>query len=118
MIRWAQILLVSEDTSSFFYSNVMWHVSEYVINHSELSVVFCSANHIKELIKASTNCSVLKMIVSMDTLDPKTKSEYIDAGKEKGLEVLELKDGKCFTVFTCNDYLTERFKWNLLALES
>ena len=58
------------------------------------------------------------MIVSLDTLDPQSKSEYVDAGKEKGLEVLELKDGKSSDLRTCAQLLTICPQSNLLAQEN
>ncbi|KAG8905292.1 hypothetical protein FRB99_000265 [Tulasnella sp. 403] len=65
---------------------------EYVINHSELPIVFCSSKNIESLLKTATNCPVLKMIISLDPLDAATKAKHVEAGKEKGVEVKELKE--------------------------
>ncbi|KAG8940937.1 hypothetical protein FRC00_012666, partial [Tulasnella sp. 408] len=46
---------------------------EYVINHSEIPVIFCSSNHIQALLDNATACPVLKMIVSFDPLDVDAK---------------------------------------------
>ncbi|KIO29700.1 hypothetical protein M407DRAFT_49678, partial [Tulasnella calospora MUT 4182] len=65
---------------------------EYVINHSEIPVIFCSSNHIQALIDNAAACPVLKMIVSFDPLGVDAKKKYVDAGKEKGIDVKELKE--------------------------
>lgn len=65
-----------------------------MINHSEISLVFCSSNHITDLIKSSENCPSLKMIVSFDSLDQSTKASFKEMASQKGLEVLEMKESE------------------------
>ncbi|KAG8873474.1 hypothetical protein FRB97_006723 [Tulasnella sp. 331] len=64
---------------------------EYVINHSELSLIFCTENHLPTLIKLSENCPSLRMIVSFDPLDPSTKASLIETASQRGIEILEMK---------------------------
>ena len=63
-----------------------------MINHSELSVVFATANHIQQLLDSSAACPGMKMVVSIDPLDAEAKRKYVDLGKEKGIDVKELKE--------------------------
>lgn len=49
--------------------------TEYIINHAELPVVACSANHIPILLKLASRLPTLKVIISMDPLN---KGEHKD----------------------------------------
>lgn len=42
---------------------------EYVINHGELQIVVCSADHIADLLKLRHKLPTLRCIISMDTLE-------------------------------------------------
>lgn len=57
-------------------------------------MVFSTANHVQQLLDCGPKCPVLKMIVSMDSLDPSTKAKYEELSKERGITILELKQGK------------------------
>jgi long-chain acyl-CoA synthetase len=70
------------------------------INHAEISVVFSTENHVQALLDLSAKCPSLKMIVSFETLEDTKKSGYVATGKEKGIEVLDLKE--CKSHPTCN----------------
>ncbi|KAG9032336.1 hypothetical protein FRB95_001589 [Tulasnella sp. JGI-2019a] len=61
---------------------------EYVINHSEISLVFCSSNHVTDLIKTSENCPSLKIIVSFDPIDQATMSSLKESASQQGLEIM------------------------------
>ncbi|KAG9025800.1 hypothetical protein FRB95_009774 [Tulasnella sp. JGI-2019a] len=74
------------------YDTLGPHAVEYVINHSELSLIFCSSNHLPSLIKISDNCPSLKMVVSFDPLDPSKKASLIELASQKGVEIVEMKD--------------------------
>ncbi|KAG9007921.1 hypothetical protein FRB94_013868 [Tulasnella sp. JGI-2019a] len=65
---------------------------EYVINHSELPIVFCAAKQLSSLLACADNCPTLKMIVSMDRLDPTTKAALVKTGTEKGVEIKEIRE--------------------------
>lgn len=66
---------------------------EYVINHSELPIIFCTTNHIEQLLDLSDRCPCIKMIVSFDRLDASMKDKYSLLGEEKGIDILELSEG-------------------------
>ncbi|KAG8855059.1 hypothetical protein FRB96_007254 [Tulasnella sp. 330] len=74
------------------YDTLGPHAVEYVINHSEISIVFSSSNHIADLIKSAENCPSLKMIVSFDPLDQKVKASFKEMASQRGVEVLEMKE--------------------------
>ncbi|TFK76601.1 acetyl-CoA synthetase-like protein [Pluteus cervinus] len=65
---------------------------EYITNHAHLSVLFVSQEHISTLLRLSPQVSVLKMIVSIDNLDPEQKRIYSEWGKAQGLRILELRE--------------------------
>lgn len=72
---------------------------EYVINHAEIQIVVCSANHIATLLQNSTKLPGLKAIVSMDSLrdDPAAAIPGTSSapallrawGAEKGIKVYD-----------------------------
>ncbi|KAG8897541.1 hypothetical protein FRB99_008101, partial [Tulasnella sp. 403] len=61
---------------------------EYAINHSELPIIFCSSNHIDNLLDLASRCPSLKMIVSFDPLETALRAVHTEKGKEKGVEIL------------------------------
>jgi len=65
---------------------------EYVINHSELPIIFATSNHLNALLDAASHCPSLKMIVSFDPIDAKLKQQLIRRGKDKGVAVLALSE--------------------------
>ncbi|KAG8848283.1 hypothetical protein FRB96_001256 [Tulasnella sp. 330] len=67
---------------------------EYVINHAELSVVFCSANHVSDLIKNSANCPTLRVIVSFDPIDAPTKALLLEAATKTGVMIKDFRERK------------------------
>lgn len=44
------------------------------------------------------------MIVSFDPLDVDSKKKYVDAGKEKGIDVKELKEGLHVIVYAWREF--------------
>jgi long-chain acyl-CoA synthetase len=89
----------SVGTLKYFIERISIYVSstiflEYVINHSELPVVFATSNHLQSLLELASQCPSLRMVVSFDSLNPKTKEQLIKSGKEKGVKVLELSECK------------------------
>lgn len=63
---------------------------KYVINHSELEVVICSANHIRHLLLVAAECPGLKVIISMDPLTGHNNGDaLVSWAKEKGIILLD-----------------------------
>jgi long-chain acyl-CoA synthetase len=63
---------------------------EYIINHAEISIIFSSPQHIPALLTLASSCPTLKMIVSMDDLQIKSKEILQAWGKDKKVEIAEL----------------------------
>ncbi|KZO99390.1 acetyl-CoA synthetase-like protein [Calocera viscosa TUFC12733] len=66
--------------------------AEYIINHSGLQLAFTTASHIKDLLALGGVCPSLKVVVSIDDLDPVAWGLYQAWGKEKGLRVMLLSE--------------------------
>ncbi|KAH0399728.1 acetyl-CoA synthetase-like protein, partial [Aureobasidium melanogenum] len=73
--------------------------TEYIINHSQLSAVATSVNHIPTLLKLAPRCPTLKIIVSLDPLTsgselPGTsKADLLNAlASEVGIQVVYIRD--------------------------
>ncbi|KAG9521015.1 acetyl-CoA synthetase-like protein, partial [Aureobasidium melanogenum] len=73
--------------------------TEYIINHSQLSAVATSVNHIPTLLKLAPRCPTLKIIVSLDPLTsgselPGTsKADILNAlASEVGIQVIYIRD--------------------------
>ncbi|KIO20763.1 hypothetical protein M407DRAFT_29608 [Tulasnella calospora MUT 4182] len=56
------------------------NAADYFINHSEISLIFCTSNHIPALIDNAAACPELKLIVSFDPFDVDLKKKYVEAG--------------------------------------
>lgn len=65
---------------------------EYVINHSELPIVFTGSKHISTLLSTAKNCPCLKMVVSIDPLDATTKAGFNETASQLGIEVKEMRE--------------------------
>lgn len=66
------------------------------INHSEITVVFASETHMPTVLKlAGEKCPKLRMIVSVDALEPRTRLALDAWGKEKGVKIVELSEREC-----------------------
>jgi long-chain acyl-CoA synthetase len=74
------------------YDTLGPNVVEYVINHSPLSIVFASSNHIPALLKVAPKCKSLRVVVSMDNLMPKEGSVLKAWSESVGIELWELPD--------------------------
>jgi long-chain acyl-CoA synthetase len=72
------------DRSRWFHD----HGAEYVINHSELSLIFCSTNHVSALIETAPKCPKLKVVISFDAVN----ASMVDAAKEKGVQLKEFSE--------------------------
>ncbi|KAI8067844.1 hypothetical protein BC940DRAFT_300590 [Gongronella butleri] len=72
---------------------------EYVVNHSEAEIIFCSGDHISDLLKLKAKLPKLRTIISLDALEdgPATpgvvaKSAIVKAwAEEKGIILTDLK---------------------------
>ncbi|KZV81333.1 acetyl-CoA synthetase-like protein [Exidia glandulosa HHB12029] len=66
---------------------------EYVINHSEITVVFASEAHMPTVLNlAGQKCPKLRMIVCVDSLEPQARNALNAWGKEKGVKIVELAE--------------------------
>ncbi|KAG8855025.1 hypothetical protein FRB96_007220 [Tulasnella sp. 330] len=74
------------------YDTLGPHAVEYVINHAELSIVFCSSNHIADLIKNSANCPTLKLIVSFDPIGTSARASLSEAAAKTGVQIKEMSE--------------------------
>ncbi|KAG9024617.1 hypothetical protein FRB95_011267 [Tulasnella sp. JGI-2019a] len=72
------------------YDTLGPHAVEYVINHAELPIVFCTANHIGDLIKNSMNCPSLKVIVSIDPIDAASRASLFEAATKTSVQIMEM----------------------------
>ncbi|KAI8086370.1 uncharacterized protein BX664DRAFT_282240 [Halteromyces radiatus] len=64
----------------------------FVINHSELEAVICSANHIEHLLTIQSECPQLKLIVSMDPLTEFNNGKaLVSWAKEKGITLYDFE---------------------------
>lgn len=62
------------------------------INHSELTVVFATPEHIPALLKLASQCPTLKMAVSIDPLTEDTKKVLTAWGETVNIQVKELAE--------------------------
>ena len=69
------------------------------INHAELSVVFASNDHLAHLLKHSAQFPCLKLIIAMNELPAESKRILTAWGQEKGIQVMEILEGRQYSVF-------------------
>ncbi|TFK88691.1 acetyl-CoA synthetase-like protein [Polyporus arcularius HHB13444] len=74
------------------YDTLGKDAAEFIINHSELSIIFATPSHIPALLKLASKCPVMKIIVAMDPLDSKEKSVLTAWGESAGVEIKELAE--------------------------
>ncbi|KAJ7074261.1 long-chain-fatty-acid-CoA ligase [Mycena amicta] len=63
---------------------------EYIINHSQLTVVFATLEHVSHLLKLASKTPGLKMIVSIDPLTPETKQVFSEWGQTLNIVVKDI----------------------------
>ena len=63
---------------------------EFILNHAEIPVAFCSGDRISNLLKISPNCPKLKVIVSFDDLSPDLPISGVLKGwsEERGIRLV------------------------------
>jgi len=62
------------------------------INHAHLSIIFTTAEHIPALLKLAPKVTVVKMIVSFDSLSPDAHKAFVAWGETVGVQVKELSE--------------------------
>jgi long-chain acyl-CoA synthetase len=65
---------------------------EYIINHASLSIIFAGANHVTSLLALAAKTPTVKMIVSIDDLSLETLNVLKAWGRQRGIEILQLRD--------------------------
>ena len=60
------------------------------LNHSEISIVFATQDHIPALLKLAPKCPNLRMVVSMDDLSDETKKVLKAWGESVQIDVKEM----------------------------
>lgn len=63
------------------------------INHSGLSVIFASVNHLAELVKLAPKTPHVKMIVSLDDLEPELKRVLTSWAGQHNIKIKTLNEG-------------------------
>lgn len=63
---------------------------EFILNHAEISVTFCSGDRLPNLLKISAKCPNLKYIVSFDDLKPDLPISGVLQGwaEERGIKIV------------------------------
>ncbi|RPD66021.1 acetyl-CoA synthetase-like protein [Lentinus tigrinus ALCF2SS1-7] len=74
------------------YDTLGKDAAEFIVNHSELSIIFATPSHIPALLKLAPKCPVMKVIVAMEPLDSKEKSVLTAWGESLGVEIKELAE--------------------------
>ncbi|KAI0063466.1 acetyl-CoA synthetase-like protein [Artomyces pyxidatus] len=67
-----------------------------IINHAHITVVFATANHIADLVKLSPRIPHLKLIVSMDEIDPEVKKVLSTWAETLGVGIREMCELEAF----------------------
>jgi long-chain acyl-CoA synthetase len=90
------------------YDTLGPNVVEYIINHSPLSIVFASSDHIPSLLKVAPKCKALRVIVSMDNFMPLREGKVLRAWADSvGVELWELPD---FEIWGAKEALKRKMK--------
>ncbi|KAG6379112.1 long-chain-fatty-acid-CoA ligase [Boletus reticuloceps] len=69
---------------------------DFIINHSSLSIIFTTPDHIPTLLKLSQKIPVLKMIVSFDPLENQARHALSSWGETVGVQIKELSEIETF----------------------
>ncbi|KAG8217331.1 hypothetical protein J3R82DRAFT_5426 [Butyriboletus roseoflavus] len=69
---------------------------DFIINHSALSVVFTTLDHIPTLLKMSSKIPVLKMIISFDPLDKQVRHALVSWAETVGVQIKDLSEIESF----------------------
>ncbi|KAF9262150.1 long-chain-fatty-acid-CoA ligase [Marasmius fiardii PR-910] len=90
------------------YDTLGKDVVEYIINHSHLTVVFTTADHIPTLLKLKPLVSMLKIIVSIDDLSEEGKRILVEWGLSQSIKVMELRELEALGKANLIDPITPR----------
>jgi long-chain acyl-CoA synthetase len=65
---------------------------EYIINHAEIPIIFSTEQHLTTLLRIAPKTPTVKIIVSVDPLEEKTKAVLSAWAKERGIEIWDLPE--------------------------
>ncbi|KAA1474866.1 acetyl-CoA synthetase-like protein [Dentipellis sp. KUC8613] len=65
---------------------------EHIINHSHLTIIFATSNHIPQLLKLAPRTPHLNVIVSIDVLSPELRQTLVAWGETVGVEIKDLPE--------------------------
>ncbi|ESK92844.1 long-chain-fatty-acid- ligase [Moniliophthora roreri MCA 2997] len=74
------------------YDTLGKDVVEYIVDHSHLTVVFTTSDHIPTLLRLKPKVPVLKTIVSIDDLSSETKKIFTEWGQTVDTKILEMRE--------------------------
>ncbi|CAG7853254.1 Long-chain-fatty-acid--CoA ligase 5; AltName: Full=Long-chain acyl-CoA synthetase 5; Short=LACS 5 [Serendipita indica DSM 11827] len=74
------------------YSTLGRNAVEYIINHSEITIVFVAARNMESLIALAPKCPKLRIVVSLDKLSMETEQRAIQVLKEHGMRFMNLSE--------------------------
>jgi long-chain acyl-CoA synthetase len=69
---------------------------DFIINHSSLSIIFTTLDHIPILLKMASKIPVLKMIVSFDPLEKQVRHALASWAETVGVQIKELSEIEAF----------------------
>ncbi|EJT98400.1 long-chain-fatty-acid-CoA ligase [Dacryopinax primogenitus] len=90
-------LLSYSRVSVSLYDTLGRDACEYIINHAGIQLAFTTAAHIRDLLalagpEGSGRCLSLKVVVSLDELEPVAWGMFESWGREKGVKVMLLSE--------------------------
>ncbi|KAL0947390.1 hypothetical protein HGRIS_013505 [Hohenbuehelia grisea] len=65
---------------------------EYITNHAECSIVFATFNHVSELLKLTPKLPHVKIIVSIEDLNPDARTALTAWGQSSGVQIMDLRE--------------------------
>jgi long-chain acyl-CoA synthetase len=74
------------------YDTLGKDVVEYLINHSHVTIIFTTADHIPTLLKLKSKVPMLKAIISMDDLSLETRKLLTEWGWSVDIHVMDIKE--------------------------
>ena len=93
--EWQIIALATQNyglVSVSLYDTLGADSVQFIMNHAELSVIFCTLEKIPEILRIASKLSALKVIVSIDDLSDAIRPLLQAWGKDRGVEITELKN--------------------------
>lgn len=82
-------------------------ISEYILNHAEIPIVFATAVKLPPLLTLAPKLKSLRTIVSIDPLSPETKTVLTAWAMQHGVELVDLSECRCCITWVCIDDLAQ-----------